>query len=845
MADPLPPLLTYCEGGDLEAAKAELQATTAGCTVPVDDRRAPKPFAGDVKKLLKLRDPDRRQLGDGRSGELAVFLIAQGANVNVEDHLEDEESWTPLHSCASRGAGALVAKLLEASADAEAQTSSGGAALHFAASKGHEEAGRWKWSIPYLYGTTSPCISIFATVDETRPVPCEVLKQLVAAGYTGISLRTLRREELLFCAQRALGSLLEAQADVLCRDRAGENVFHIAINGQHLEMCELLFERDEAERLMIQENEDGKTAAQQLEEPASSGGWTKYFGLVWFVRNSIDDRRGVVNSIDDEKALDPPEAFDVRSGPGLAMARRPGLMKRSSLDLSPLYKAVAVAVGAFLHLVAPPCIFLCVRRPGERQWPQQRQRRLVDHARNGVRTEVTALLSFHVHFQLGLGTWLLALVSLWPYQLARKSEARALEFRLDRTWPRLSLGLGVWIEGGHFRDREFWKVLGRSQLLHGRPVRGSSLLWPAFSIFSADNQVSMTSFLEPYLALGFVQSWTAAVPGNLLPFRGPAASAAISFNRRALRHTGATELPQPTSRTPDPPTSRPSGWDSKRSGRYVRRSVRVQLEEMDLPTWTIRSRVMGDGARSMAEHGGAWRSRSTGTMRKSYSSGTLQKTGQATITSPMAADHEMPKLPKYLNVTNLTKFRKLPSSTGNLHGWLAEDYSQINWPLPKMFGKEKYGYSMIDIDDPRYIKECAQMSQKLIRLHYDQQIIDYTWRNTYKGLLTAEHRLATLPHNKCPQKTEDMMKKEVDSCMKQLLELQQQKDMYEQQIKEIYERCDSIKATIKKENDLEDLRKTMEKQTKEKISIDSPFWKAKFNIRSVNAPPRSGSLSFD
>ena len=57
---------------------------------------------------------------------------------------------------------------------------------------------------------------------------------------------------------------------------------------------------------------------------------------------------------------------------------------------------------------------------------------------------------------------------------------------------------------------------------------------------------------------------------------------------------------------------------------------------------------------------------------------------------------------------------------------------------------------MIDIDDPRYIKdgaffqeklqahnhlarvvefmvqECALMSQKLIRLHYDQQIIDYT-----------------------------------------------------------------------------------------------------------------------
>mmetsp|Transcript_32174 Transcript_32174/g.74191 ORF Transcript_32174/g.74191 Transcript_32174/m.74191 type:complete len:84 (+) Transcript_32174:569-820(+) len=82
--------------------------------------------------------------------------------------------------------------------------------------------------------------------------------------------------------------------------------------------------------------------------------------------------------------------------------------------------------------------------------------------------------------------------------------------------------------------------------------------------------------------------------------------------------------------------------------------------------------------------------------------------------------------------------------------------------------------------------------------------------------------------------------------MKQLLELQQQKDMYEQQIKEIYDRCDAIKATIKKENDLEDLRLTMEKQTKEKISSDSPFWKAKFNIRSVNAPSRgTGAGSID
>ena len=33
---------------------------------PLPHRRLAE--AGDVKKLLKLRDPDRRQLGDGRSG---------------------------------------------------------------------------------------------------------------------------------------------------------------------------------------------------------------------------------------------------------------------------------------------------------------------------------------------------------------------------------------------------------------------------------------------------------------------------------------------------------------------------------------------------------------------------------------------------------------------------------------------------------------------------------------------------------------------------------------------------------------------------------------------------------
>jgi len=194
-----------------------------------------------------------------------------------------------------------------------------------------------------------------------------------------------------------------------------------------------------------------------------------------------------------------------------------------------------------------------------------------------------------------------------------------------------------------------------------------------------------------------------------------------------------------------------------------------------------------------------------------------------------------PAVPKHLSVHALTRRRKLASSTGNLHGYMAEDYHQINWPLPKMFGDERYGYSLIDITDPRYLKECAAMSKKLIRLSYDQQIIDLEWRKTYNALLDAEHKQATLrPREGLPAKfmtkTTDLLKKDVDNAMKYLLELQEQKDLFEREIQEVYARCDAIKAALKKESDLEELRVHMEGRTKGQIADDSEFWRRKFNI---------------
>merc|ERR1719191_1034920 len=169
-------------------------------------------------------------------------------------------------------------------------------------------------------------------------------------------------------------------------------------------------------------------------------------------------------------------------------------------------------------------------------------------------------------------------------------------------------------------------------------------------------------------------------------------------------------------------------------------------------------------------------------MERSASSGTLRKSGAASM-QPVGVGVgsigvPRPKVMRYLDVNGLTRRRKLSNSTGNLHGYMAEDYTQINWPLPKMFGQEKYGYSLIDIEDHRYLEECAAMSKKLVRLEYDIQIVDLEWRKTYKALLAAEHHLATLPTNPS-EKTKTLLKAEVEKCMKYLLELQEQKDMYE------------------------------------------------------------------
>merc|ERR1712232_1327906 len=165
-----------------------------------------------------------------------------------------------------------------------------------------------------------------------------------------------------------------------------------------------------------------------------------------------------------------------------------------------------------------------------------------------------------------------------------------------------------------------------------------------------------------------------------------------------------------------------------------------------------------------------------------------------------------------------------------------------------MYGQEKYGYSLVDVElknrperaaskDHRFVKETGVMSKRLIRLNYDSQIVDHEWRKCLKRLKDAEHRSRTCGAN-APQKSRDMFKAEEEAIKKELLALQEQKDLHLDAIKAVTDRCDAIKTTIKTEADLDELREHMEAQTKDKIASDSAFWRTKFDIRSISNAKR-------
>ncbi len=168
--------------------------------------------------------------------------------------------------------------------------------------------------------------------------------------------------------------------------------------------------------------------------------------------------------------------------------------------------------------------------------------------------------------------------------------------------------------------------------------------------------------------------------------------------------------------------------------------------------------------------------------------------------------------------------------TRNAHGVMTPDHFHVKWPLPTMFGGESYAFSLIDISDPRFTMEAVAMSKKLIHLFYDLQIIEHEWRKTYKHFLETESRKDKLTPGVL-QKSRDKANEDFNCAREQLLRLQDQRDLFEDTIQRIFDRCKQIKASIIKERDLERLRESLNECVKEKFPSGHQFWVSHFDVK--------------
>jgi chromosome segregation ATPase len=115
------------------------------------------------------------------------------------------------------------------------------------------------------------------------------------------------------------------------------------------------------------------------------------------------------------------------------------------------------------------------------------------------------------------------------------------------------------------------------------------------------------------------------------------------------------------------------------------------------------------------------------------------------------------------------------------------------------------------------------------------------WTRTYKSLLRAEKHEQTLggpshtneAMDKRREKRKAEIKTEIDDFKAHLLTLQEQKDMYESCIQDIWARCHQIKESIRTENDLESLRKELSQRVQQQYAPDDEFWSTKFSLETA------------
>ncbi|GMH40038.1 hypothetical protein BSKO_07942 [Bryopsis sp. KO-2023] len=97
--------------------------------------------AADLSRMCEAKDEDGRSLFHcgvaSGNGDLVQFLYSKGKQDVLNN--QDDEGWSPLHSCVSCGHLVVVKMLISLGCTIDILTSSKRTPLHYAASKGHHE----------------------------------------------------------------------------------------------------------------------------------------------------------------------------------------------------------------------------------------------------------------------------------------------------------------------------------------------------------------------------------------------------------------------------------------------------------------------------------------------------------------------------------------------------------------------------------------------------------------------------------------------------------------------------------------------------------------------------------
>lgn len=185
-------------------------------------------------------------------------------------------------------------------------------------------------------------------------------------------------------------------------------------------------------------------------------------------------------------------------------------------------------------------------------------------------------------------------------------------------------------------------------------------------------------------------------------------------------------------------------------------------------------------------------------------------------------------VPDHLSIQSLPQKKYLPSSSNRPHCLKEKPYLEHVKPMPKMFGDERYAYTLIDIQDPRFQPFQVKYSEIFVGHQYDHNIIKAEWMKCHKKYVLAAKAFDSLPAG-ASEKAKQEKKELRDSLLAHLKELQEQRDQYEEYELAVNAHCKKIKENIGTEQSLERLRQLMTEEVRTAFNPSHTFWSTSFN----------------